>query len=57
MTKKLSSYGGGGFTGQRVSWGTGDSSHSTTAASNASAFVVWSDNSSGNYEILVKKGS
>jgi hypothetical protein len=57
MTKKLSSYGGGGFTSQRVSWGAGDSSHSTIAASSASAFVVWSDNSSGNYEILVKKGS
>jgi len=57
MTKKLPDYGGGGFTGQRVSWGTGDSSHSTIAASGASAFVVWSDNSSGNYEILIKKGS
>jgi hypothetical protein len=57
MTRKLSVYGGAGYTGQRVSWGTGDSSHSTIAASSASAFVVWSDNSSGNYEILIKKGS
>jgi hypothetical protein len=57
MTRKLADYGGAGFTGQRVSWGAGDSSHSTIAASGSSAFVVWSDNSTGNYEILVKKGS
>jgi len=57
MVKTLPDYGGGGFTGQRVSWGTGDSSHSTIAANNTSAFVAWSDNSSGNYEILIKKGS
>jgi len=57
MVKTLPDYGGGGFTGQRVSWGTGDSSHSTAAANNTSAFVAWSDNSSGNYEILIKKGS
>jgi hypothetical protein len=56
MYRKLSSGGGGGFTGQRVSWGTGDSSSSTVAASGAWAYVAWADDSSGNYEIYVKKG-
>ena len=57
MHRKLLDYGGAGFTGQRVSWGAGDSSHSTIAASETGAFIVWSDNTSGNYEIYFKKGS
>jgi hypothetical protein len=57
MYRKLTNLGGAGFTGQRVSWGAGDSSHSTIAASGNSAYIVWSDNTSGNYEIYVKKGS
>jgi hypothetical protein len=45
-----------GFTGQRVSWGTGDSSCATIAASGSWAYIAWMDNTSGNYEILVKYG-
>jgi len=57
MFRKLSSYGGGGFTSQRVSWGGGSSTFSTVAAAGGSAWVAWSDNTSGNYEIYIKKGS
>lgn len=57
MYRKLTNFGGAGFSGQRVSWGTGVSSHSGIAASGNSAYIVWSDDSSGNYEIYVKKGS
>jgi hypothetical protein len=57
MFRKLSLYGSGGFTSQRVSWGVGASSHSTVAAAGSSAWVVWSDETSGNYEIYIKKGS
>ena len=56
MYRKLSGGGGAGFTGQRVSWGTGDSSSATVGASGAWAYVAWADDSSGNYEIYVKKG-
>jgi hypothetical protein len=54
MYRKLANLGGGGFTGQRVSWGTGDSSQSSVAASSGDAYVVWADNTSGNYEIYIK---
>jgi len=57
MYRKLSSYGGGSFTSQRVSWGVGTSNHSTVGAAGSSAWVAWSDNTSGNYEIYIKKGS
>jgi len=57
MHRKLLDYGGAGFTAQRVSWGVGDSSHSNIAAGVGEAFIVWSDNTSGNYEIYIKKGS
>jgi len=39
-----------------VSWGTGDSSSATVGASGAWAYVAWADDTSGNYEIYVKKG-
>jgi len=48
--------GGAGFVGKRVSWGSGDSSHSSVAASGQWAYVAWHDNTSGNYEIYVKYG-
>ena len=54
MYRKLTAFGGGGFSGQRVSWGTGDSSQSAVAASSGNAYVVWADNTSGNYEIYIK---
>lgn len=57
MHRKLLDNGGAGFTAQQVSWGTGDSTHSKIAASDAGAFIVWADNTSGNYEIYFKKGS
>ena len=57
MFRKLPSYGGGSFTGQRVSWGSGASVHPTVAAAGGSAWVAWSDNTAGNYEIYIKKGS
>ena len=41
---------------ERVSWGAGDSVYSSVAAAGAWANIVWSDNSSGNYEILFKYG-
>ena len=56
MYRKFLNGGGAGFTGQRVSWGTGDSAHATLAAHGQWAWVVWSDNSSGNYEIYLKDG-
>ena len=56
MYKKFSNYGGAGFTTQRVSWGTGDSSHSTIAAHGNWAYIVWSDNTGGNYDIYFKDG-
>jgi hypothetical protein len=57
MHKKFENFGGAGFATQRVSWGTGDSSHPTVAAVDTGAYVAWADNTTGNYEILVKKGS
>jgi hypothetical protein len=57
MHKKFANFGGGGFTSQRVSWGTGDSTHPSIAAIDTGACIAWSDDTSGNYEILVKKGS
>jgi hypothetical protein len=58
MHKKFTSPGGGGgFATQRVSWGTGDSSHASVAASGTWAYIAWMDDSSGNYEIYVKKGT
>jgi len=57
MHRRLTDFGGGGFTGQRVSWGTGNSAHSTIAAIDSGAYIAWADNTSGNYEILIKKGS
>jgi hypothetical protein len=56
MHKATGSGGGGAFYTKRVSWGTGDSAHSTVAASGSWAYIVWSDNTSGNYEILFKYG-
>lgn len=57
MYRKLTSYGGAGFVGQRVSWGTGTSHDARISADGTSAYVVWSDSTSGNYEVLFKKGS
>jgi hypothetical protein len=57
MYRKLTNFGGAGFTGQRVSWGTGDSSGSTLTSAGAYAYVAWMDDTSGNYEILVKYGN
>lgn len=57
MYRKLTNFGGAGFTGQRVSWGTGDSSGSTITSAGASAYIAWMDDSSGNYEIYVKYGN
>jgi len=57
MHRKLTNYGGAGFTGQRVSWGIGDSYYPTIAAVSTGAFIAWSDSTSGNYEIYIKKGS
>jgi len=54
MYRKLAGFGGGGFTGQRVSWGTGDSSQSAVAASSGNAYIVWADKTSGNYEVYIK---
>jgi len=56
MYRKMSGPSGGAYSGQRVSWGSGDSAHATNAASGAWAYVAWSDNTSGNYEIYVKYG-
>lgn len=57
MYRQLADYGGGGFTGRRVSWGTGDSSHASLAGSSGLVYVVWSDNTSGNYEVYFKKSN
>jgi len=57
MHRILTGGGGAGFTGRRVSWGSGDSSHSSVAASGQWAYVAWHDNTSGNYEIYVKFGN
>ena len=57
MHRKLTNYGGAGFIGQRVSWGIGFSSFPSIAAVSSGAYIAWLDNTSGNYEILVKKGS
>jgi hypothetical protein len=47
---------GGGYSSQRVSWGTGESVFPAIAASGTYAYVAWMDDTSGNYEILVKHG-
>jgi hypothetical protein len=57
MYRNLANYGGAGFTGKRVSWGTGDSSHATLSGSSGLIYVIWSDNTSGNYEVLLKKSN
>jgi len=57
MYRKLADYGGSGFTGQRVSWGTGASFFPALTSAGASAHVVWMDETSGNWEIYVKYGS
>jgi hypothetical protein len=57
MYRKLANYGGGGFTSGRVSWGSGASTQSTVSAAGGSAWIAWSDETSGNYEIYIKKGS
>ena len=57
MYRKLTNFGGAGFTGQRVSWGTGASSNPTITSAGSSAYVAWMDGTSGNYEILVKYGN
>jgi hypothetical protein len=57
MYRKLPNFGGDGFTGQRVSWGTGESENPAISSAGASAYVAWMDNTSGNYEILVKYGN
>jgi len=56
MHRVLTGGGGAGFVGQRVSWGSGDSSHPSIAASGQWAYIAWHDNTSGNYEIYVKYG-
>jgi hypothetical protein len=56
MYRKLTSLGGAGFTGQRISWGPGDSINAAVADSGNWAHIVWSDDSSGNYEIYWKYG-
>jgi len=57
MYRNLANYGGSGFTGKRVSWGTGDSSHATISGSSGLVYIIWADNTSGNYEILLKKSN
>jgi hypothetical protein len=57
MHRVLTGGGGGAFFGDRVSWGAGDSSHPSIAASGQWAYVAWHDNTSGNYEIYVKYGN
>ena len=57
MHKEFTVGGGAGFATQRVSWGTGDSSHACVAASGTWAYIAWMDDSTGNYEILVKRGN
>ena len=57
MYRKLTNFGGAGFTGQRVSWGTGESICPTISSASAQAYIAWMDNSSGNYEIYVKYGN
>jgi hypothetical protein len=54
MSRKLSNFGGAGFTGLRISWGTGDSSQATVAAKGSDAYIAWADDTSGNYEIYIK---
>lgn len=56
MYRGLTNGGGAGFISQRVSWGTGDSVSSTLASHGNWAYIVWSDNTSGNYEIYIKNG-
>jgi hypothetical protein len=56
MYKSFEYGGGAGFLTKRVSWGTGDSVYPSVAASGSWADIVWSDNSSGNYEVLFKRG-
>jgi hypothetical protein len=56
MYKGFDDGGGAGFFTQRVSWGSGDSVYPSVAASGSWADIVWSDNSSGNYEVLFKRG-
>ncbi len=57
MYRQLANYGGGEVTGKRVSWGTGDSSHASVSGSGGLVYVVWADNSSGNYEVYLKKSN
>jgi hypothetical protein len=57
MHRKLLDYGGGGFAGQQVSWGYGGSIYPSVTAVSSGAYIAWADESPGNYEILVKKGS
>ena len=54
MSRRLSAFGGGGFTGSRISWGTGDSGQATVAAKGTDAYIAWADDTSGNYEIYIK---
>jgi hypothetical protein len=57
MYRKFSSYGSGAYTSGRVSWGNGASTYSSVGAAGSSAWIAWSDNTAGNYEIYIKKGS
>jgi hypothetical protein len=57
MYRKLGTYGGGGFTGQRVSWGSGASYYPTVTSAGAWAHIAWMDSTSGNWEIYVKYGN
>jgi hypothetical protein len=57
MYRRLLNYGGSGFIGKRISWGSGDSAHATVGQSSGAVYVVWADNSLGNYEIFYRKGN
>ena len=54
--RKFLDYGGGGYTGTRICWTSGDSINATVASSGAWPHIVWSDSTSGNYEIYWKYG-
>jgi hypothetical protein len=56
MYRNLDDFGGDGFTSMRVSWGSGDSIDPAVADSGRWAHIVWSDDTSGNYEIYWKYG-
>jgi hypothetical protein len=57
MYRKFANYGGAGYISYRVSWNKGTSDDSKISVNAGSIYVIWSDATSGNFEILLKKGS